>query len=57
MNKELLNSKLDNIKEQNSKLEEQNKELYTQQRETFNRVTQVERNTRSGKWPAGPQEK
>lgn len=56
MNKELLTEKLDTIKAQNTKLEEQNKELYTQQRETFGKVAQLERNTRSGKWPSGSPE-
>jgi hypothetical protein len=57
MNKELLIEKLETIKGQNTKLEEQAKELYVQQRETFGKVTQLERNTRSGGWPASPNER
>ena len=53
MNKELLVEKLETIKQQNANLEAQARELSAKQAETLGRVSQVERNTRSGKWPAG----
>ena len=53
MNKELLVEKLETIKQQNANLEAQARELSAKQAETLGRVSQVERNTRSGKWPSG----